>query len=355
MSRRKLVSIRTITDVKPIPDADRIEVATVDHGWKVVVRKGEFEIGSQAVYFEIDSWIPSSLYEFNNTTPKLYEGILGNRLRTVKLRKQVSQGLILPIDSLPAVAEFVANASGDITDADLSELLGVVKYEPPAALSLGGEPAGNFPFFISKTDQERAQTLYNELFVDRPNATYEVTMKLDGSSFTGYYFAQPGEEPAIGCCSRNLEYKINDTNLTNNAFISEFVNTNLNTALEKLGRNIAVQAELMGPKIQGNREGFPHQTIFVFDIWDIDNQVYFKSYERYEILDKLREYGFNAQHVPILHKNFIFNFKTMDELIAFADGPSVNHKYREGLVFKQLDDDFSFKVISNQFLLKSEL
>jgi RNA ligase (TIGR02306 family) len=95
---RKMATIRVIDAINPIPDADAIEVATVG-GWRVVVKRGEFTVGDLAVYCEIDSWIPTELAPFlsKGKEPRVYEGIKGERLRTVSLRKTVSQGLLLPL------------------------------------------------------------------------------------------------------------------------------------------------------------------------------------------------------------------------------------------------------------------
>jgi len=97
---RKLASIRKIADILPIENADAIEVAVVD-GWSVVTKKGEYQPGDLAVYFEIDSFVPEHLAPFltkGNAKAKEYEGIIGNRLRTVKLRGVTSQGLLLKIE-----------------------------------------------------------------------------------------------------------------------------------------------------------------------------------------------------------------------------------------------------------------
>ena len=99
---RKMARIVKIDAINPIPDADAIEVATVG-GWKVVVKKGEYSVGQLAIYCEIDSFIPTTIASFLTKpghTPKVYEGVEGERLRTVKLRRQLSQGLLLPLEIL---------------------------------------------------------------------------------------------------------------------------------------------------------------------------------------------------------------------------------------------------------------
>ncbi len=78
MTERKLASIRRIADIRPIESADAIEVATID-GWKVVVKRDEFKIGSLAVYLEIDSWVPHELAPFlsKGQAPREYNCVKG--------------------------------------------------------------------------------------------------------------------------------------------------------------------------------------------------------------------------------------------------------------------------------------
>jgi RNA ligase (TIGR02306 family) len=96
---RKMASIRVIDSIKPIEGADAIECAMIG-GWSVVIKKGEFKVGQLAVYCEIDSWIPTELAPFlsKGKEPREFEGIKGERLKTVKLRGQLSQGLLLPLE-----------------------------------------------------------------------------------------------------------------------------------------------------------------------------------------------------------------------------------------------------------------
>ena len=149
---RALATIRVIEAINPIPNADAIDVASIG-GWNVVVKKGAHQVGEKVVYLEIDSWVPEHLAPFLNTgsPAKEFEGVVGYRLRTKKLRGVVSQGLILPT---PPGQTDVFN-DGD----DLTELLNIKKYEKPVNAQLAGIARGNFPSFIPKTDQERIQNL----------------------------------------------------------------------------------------------------------------------------------------------------------------------------------------------------
>ncbi len=270
------------------------------------------------------------------------------------MRGKLSQGLVqrpFEVDGLAGYLIQKHNAAmgstfADFEGTDVSEFLGVIKYEPPIPACLSGLAKGHFPGFVSKTDQERAQNLEHEIFVDHADDFYEVTVKLDGSSMTAYYL--DGE---VGVCSRNLEMKICDENKSN-TFVRLFYDTGLESALRAVGRNIAVQGEAMGPGIQGNREKLQKPTLFVFDIYDIEKHRNFTPDERRDTMKLLYFHGFSGEHVPVEHNYINLPPMPLDELLELANGPSLNHPIREGLVFKSHNSPFSFKVISNRFLLK---
>lgn len=154
MSERKLATIRKISNILPIHNADAIEVAVID-GWTAVVKKGEFQKDELVIYCEIDSWIPHEVAPFlsKGEEPKEYEGIKGERLRTMKFRGQLSQGLVLPISILPRSLGFEF-ATDKVIGEDVTNWLGIVKWERPLNASLSGNVKGNFPWFLNKTDQE---------------------------------------------------------------------------------------------------------------------------------------------------------------------------------------------------------
>jgi RNA ligase (TIGR02306 family) len=246
---RKLATVRKIIDILPIPGADAIECAQVD-GWKVVVKKDEFQVGQLATYFEIDSWIPEPVAPFLCKDKREFNGVQGARLRTIRLRGQISQGLLLP-------AANDANEGDDVTDA-----LGIQKYEAPIPAQLSGMVRGNFPSYIPKTDQERIQNLTNELREwAAEDCFWEVTEKLDGSSMTAYLYQ--GE---FGVCSRNLDLKESESN----SFWRVARERDMENLLRALGRNLALQGELIGEGIQKNRYAIKGQQFYLFDIYDID-------------------------------------------------------------------------------------
>ena len=156
MSERKLASIQRILDIQPIEGADKIVCATIN-GWKLVTAiDNGLKVGDLVIYLEIDSWVPHELAPFlsKGKEPCEFEGVKGERLRTVKLRGQVSQGLIMPIPP-----EF--NDPTQFTEGvDLTELLGILKWEMAISPQLQGQVRGNFPSFLHKTDRE---ALLNDL------------------------------------------------------------------------------------------------------------------------------------------------------------------------------------------------
>lgn len=334
---RKLASIRRIADILPIPDADAIEVAIVD-GWKVVVKKNEYTVGDLAVYLEIDSWVPHEVAPFlsKGQEPREYNGVKGERLRTVKLRGQISQGLLLSLRDITVYKRLIEHGYESTPGYDLTEAFGIQKWEPEIPAQLAGQVRGVFPtHLIPKTDQERIQNCFPEVQA-KGDVTYEATLKLDGTSCTIFRW-----EDELRVCSRNLEFKINNENADNTLVATAL------KLMDKVYNGFAFQGELMGPGIQGNREGFKEPRFFVFDVYDIRNQTYLAPAERRRVCETL-----GIEHVPVLGIDWAAP-ESVEAGLALAEGPSINHAIREGIVWKCNEDPkFSFKTISNKFLLK---
>ena len=331
---RKLARIEIITDIKPIVGADRIEVATIKN-WKVVVGKNDFNIGQTVVYYEIDSFLPiRDEYEFlrKSCYKKLADDSEGFRIRTAKFKNQISQGLIMPLSILP----FGSYGVGD----DVSDFLEVTKYDPPLPAELAGIAIGNFPSFIKKTDEERIQNL-TEYYDGFKRYRYFASEKVDGTSST--FFINDNE---FGVCSRNLQL-VNNPDNTFGRIISQ---NNLEEKLRNFGRNIAIQGELIGEGVQGNKYKLKGQKLLVYNIFDIDSYKYVSKEEMLEICNK-----FNLEIVPTIYIDFILT-ETIDELIKIADGKSMINPNvtREGLVWVSIDapNRISFKTISDIFLLE---
>ena len=336
---RKMATIRRIDELNPIEGADKIEVATVG-GWKVVCQKGLYTVGDLAVYCEIDSFIPTAIAPFltrDGHYPKTYEGVEGERLKTVKLRGQISQGLLLPLKEMYGA---LRGLNDHFDGQDVSENLGIVKYEPPVSAQLAGISKGSFPSQIPKTDQERCQNLKREI-AGSIGTAFEVTEKLDGSSMTVYLL-----DGVFGVCSRNLDLKESE----GNTFWKAARELDLETKMRDVADNFAIQGELIGEGIQKNIYGIKGHEFHVYDMYDILVGAYMPPPQVSNNCEK-----FGLHHCPVLDDNCILTeYDTVDRLLELAEGKSrLNSKVdREGLVFKAVNGGFSFKAISNKFLMK---
>lgn len=347
---RKLVSIQKILEINPIEGADQIECAVV-LGWNVVVRKGEFKVGQEVVYFEIDSFLPPTeefAFLLNGSYKKLVvdgeikEGII---LKTKKLRGVISQGLIMPLSILNGKKypnDERENPIYELKEGDeITGLLGVYKWEAPISPQLEGIAKGNFPTFIPKTDEERLQNCKWMLDIYK-GVRFYYTEKLDGSSCTMYK-----NEGVFGVCSRNLDLKYSEGN--------SYWNIAKKFDLEnKLPEGYVIQGEVFGQGLQGNPLLCSDVEFRVFNVWNIIEG-------RYLNLDELKAFvgTLELEMVPIIYEGILH--ETFDNLMAMADSKSIfNPKVaKEGIVCRPIietrNEKFgrvSFKVISNQYLLK---
>jgi RNA ligase (TIGR02306 family) len=340
---RKLASIRKISDIQPIEGADMIELVIVD-GWKVVVAKNVgHKVGDLVIYCEIDSFLPiREEFEFlrKSSYKKMADGTEGFRLRSIRLKNQLSQGLVLPISVLnPTDTNIYVEPFEGL---DVTEMLGIIKYEAPIPAELAGKVKGLFPSFLRKTDAERIQNLTSEYEGwKNSDKRFYVTEKLDGSSATFYF--KDGE---FGVCSRNLELLETE----GNTFWKVARQLDLENKMRDFGLNISIQGELIGSNVNGNIYKLNYHDVKFFNVFDIDNQEYY-DLDMYKVVcDRL-----GVETVPILDEKFKLP-DNIDVLLLQAEGKSVINENtdREGLVIRSLDRKISFKVISNKFLLKNE-
>jgi len=381
---RKLASIRRIKELLPITGADRIELAIVD-GWQVVVKKAEFKVGELAVYFEIDSFIPNHIAPFltsEGKEPKEYNGVKGERLKTVKLRKQLSQGLLLPVEAMFGGQGRANFSEGD----DVTEALGIQKWEAPEekaeSTSQQAKKTRAFPYFLRKTDQERIQN-YGHMVVKALEEEFEVTVKKDGSSITifrvvpgsPYYedakhmvygktslwqrikrvLSRKKDEPVYGICSRNTLLPL-DGNSNFHKAAAGVLDALKDHADCVVNRSLAIQGEVVAPDIQGNYEQVEGVELHIFDIFEIDKQEYMLAPVR-----RVWVQEFGLKHVKVVDKGTLRNILQLQEgddvvkkCLTYASGPGDNPGVdREGVVFKAAYRDFSFKAVSNEYLLKT--
>jgi len=325
---RHLATIQRIKALEPIEGADAILKATV-LGWQLVVKKGEFAVGDLCVYCEIDSLMPERPeFEFLQAR--------GMRVRTIRLRGQVSQGICFPLSILPQGTEITEGA--DVTDT-----LGIIKYEAPIPASLAGVAKGGFPSFIPKTDETRIQVL-QELLDKYQGEPCFITEKLDGSSVT--YYLRGGE---FGVCSRNLEL----LETPDNTLWKVARELDIENKLRATGQNLALQGELIGEGVQGNKYRLRGQQVFFFNVFNIDQYKYLDFAEWLRFTKEL-----DLSPVPVLHDQFPLP-NSIPELVQLSAGRSALFDvHREGIVIRPLTERqdmigrVSFKAISPDFLLK---
>ncbi|GAB2647565.1 RNA ligase (ATP) [Emticicia sediminis] len=334
---RKLASIQKIIALEPIEGTDAIEKATV-LGWELVVKKGEFKVGELCIYCEIDSVFPEKP-EFEFLRPRNF------RVRTIRLRGQISQGICFPISFLPTDFEIIEGN-------DCTDILEIIKYEAPTPASLAGLMKGGFPSFIPKTDETRVQILQDLLNKYQGEKCY-ISEKLDGASATFYW--KDGE---FGVCSRNIEL-VEDPE---NTFWKVAIKLGLKGKLALMNRNIALQGELVGEGIQSNKLKIKGQTVFFFNAFDIDTFSYLSFIDFKQLIERL-----NLKTVPILEENYMLENNISNLVEKAKIRSSINKEaWAEGIVirpYEEINDKsfsrdlssncrVSFKAINPEFLLK---
>jgi hypothetical protein len=366
--REKLATIQLIADLKPISGADKIEVATI-LGWECVVKKGEFKIGDRCVYIEIDSIVPSDNPYFEFMKDRKY------RVKTIKLRGQVSQGLVCPMSILPKHFQI-----GYTVGTDVTKELNIKHYEAIAnELEVASEKQskskivrwlnryaiyrkyfskklkGGFPSFLNKTDEERIQNHPNWLHYDKP---VYITEKLDGTSATYFIKKKNRFVNVFGVCSRSIYKKTKDNSYYWQIAIKEDIEKKLKEIQKILKCDICIQGEIIGPKIQKNKYNRKELEFYVFNIFNITKQKYASG----DDVRFLSNFGFKM--VPILSEIDGISLQiigeklphTIDEIVKKSKGPSALNPDipREGIVVRDYYDQkkLSFKCINPDFLLK---
>jgi hypothetical protein len=352
---RKLASVRKISGIRAIPRADRLVVAQVD-GRECVVPKDEFRVGDRIVYIETDSVVPERP-EFEFLRPRNF------MVRTIKLRGQVSQGLVLPMSVLP---------SGDYADGDdVTDVLGITKCDPQAQReALTGEAQNEFPWFmkrfkwcrrlfarqkrksrfpswISKTDEERIQNL-PALFEteSRKGTGFSVTEKMAGQSATYYLRRRGWGRFEFGVCSRNFLLSAPD----NSSYWAVAKQYDIEGVLRKLiGRNgsVVMQGEICGRGIQGDKHRIAGYELFVFNLIFPSQRAHMATAETAKLIEP-----FGLRTVPIVEEGKKLP-ATVAELAEYSKGlSSVRYgQKRGGVVMRNAESGISFKVINPDFLL----
>jgi len=389
MSRTTLATIERVLSVEPIEGADSIEKITV-LGWELVAKKGEFTPGSLCVYAQVDSILPPRP-EFAFLEAVKY------RIKTRRMRGQISQGIAFPLTVLFQTPQAISNNIADKMEVlksgrlvinvegqepitvsleegtDVTEILGIVKYDPPeedTGLEVGGKPGksatkGNFPSFISKTDETRIQAVPSVLR-DSVGEVLFATEKLDGSSMT--VFLIPDEKLTdgtyrFGVCSRNQEKKELDTchfwALARRLDLESKMRRHVEENPAFYPAGICLQGELVGPGVQKNKLKLKEHDFYCFNVYNVGTRE-FLSYS--DFVGACETMG--VQTVPVIYDNLqIDENTTVHTLVDLATRKSVvcPTAEAEGLVFRTKTESkhrklgrFSFKAINPLFCLKND-
>jgi RNA ligase (TIGR02306 family) len=340
MTERSLATIEVVTHIRPIPDADQIEVVGI-RGWEVVSGKGNFVTGDKCCYFEIDSMLDVKDPRFAFLAPRGVrantEGKEGHVLKTIRLRGTYSQGLALPLSEFPELVGFPVGS-------DVTEVLGVIKWEPPVPAALSGVAVGLRPSWVWKTGAERAQNI-EHLFPFEGEVI--CSEKIDGSSASFGLDA----EGIFHVCSHNIDLVESEENTFWKIAKSLNIETSLRGWSDKLNLNgtpIVAQGELYGEGINGNRLNLKghHFGLFNIDIGGIPQP-----------WTLVREFG-----LPTVPQLTLKAPESLQEALEQVDGmkSALNQdRLAEGVVWRHVDGSpldihRNIKVISNKYLTKEK-
>ena len=345
---RKLASVQRVWKIEPIEGADRIELAHV-LGWQCVVNKGQIQPMDTAVYFEIDSFLPiRPEFEFMRASSYKNSDIMGEgfRLKTMRFRGQLSQGLLLPLSIFPEISAD-AEVGTDVTD-----LLGVRKWEIEERATTGGTVIGTLPYDIPHTDETRVQAM-PELIQEFRGLEYYISTKMDGSSHSIGI-----DENGFHVTGHNYEYKDDGSSGFYKLVNERGYREKLEAFVKENGlKTLTIQGEYCGPGILKNRLKLVKPEWYVFTVRENGKRV---GLDRMlEICEKL-----GLDHVPIEERgqDLPTKYPTVEALLERADGDYPRGGKKEGIVIRPTEPVFcplisaslSMKVVSNKYLLKNE-
>lgn len=330
---RSLATIVKINKIYPIHNADKIVLAEIK-GWRCIVKKDEFQEGDFGIYFSIDSIVDENDENFQFLKGK-------NRIKTIKMRGVISQGLFGPLDWLDSRGH---NSNDFKENDDVTEQMGVKKYidcEEFAQYNKSNNK--NFPINVPKTDEKRIQDDPGFLRYIQDREII-ITRKEDGCSCTFVY-----DKNTFMCCGRNYVWEERSGSNEHYFKIAELFN--IEEKLNNLGKNIALQGEIVGGKINGNKLKLTSYDYRIFNIYNIDTQQFLNWNEVLQICDDLK-----LNTVPLIFRG-IYNKEdlTVEKMLNLASEQTYGKNLlAEGIVIKTNDNDqrISFKVISNNYLLK---
>ena len=345
---RKLASVQRIWKIEPIEGADRIELAHV-LGWQCVVNKGQFQPMDVGVYFEIDSFLPiRPEFEFMRSSSYKKTDIMGEgfKLRTLRFRGQISQGLLLPLSSFPEIPQ------DSEVGTDVTELLGIRKWEIEERATTGGTVIGTLPYDIPHTDETRVQE-DPELIQAFAGLEYYISTKMDGSSHSIGI-----DENGFHVTGHNYEYKDDGASSFYELVKARGYKEKLEAFAKENGLStLTIQGELCAPGIQQNRLRLAKPEWYVFTVRENGKRVGLNRMLR--VCEAL-----GMEHVPIeeVDTDLPAKYPTVEALLERADGDYPRGGKKEGIVVRPTESVFcplisaslSMKVVSNKYLLKNE-
>jgi len=370
MSERKLASIQRIVSIEPIEGADAIEKATI-LGWEVVVaKKDNFKVDDMVVYCEVDSILPDKP-DFEFLRDRKF------RIKTIKLKGQVSQGIAFPLSILGNY-----KLKNVCQGTDVTEYLGVRKYDPQAEFErkeierLAGIDKNRmskflkryawyrrlifkptripFPSFIHKTDEDRIQ-LFPDYYEKWGHLEFTITEKVDGQSATYFCVQNPKrglfrKKWLFGVCSRNFQLLKPDKSSYWTLARELDLENKMKAWCNRNKKGLIIQGEAVGVGIQGNKYNKKGIELFVFNV-----SVYYKGQlNDYNQIDQIIFcIGFvGLKLVTILYPS-VSLLPTIPEMVNLAKGISRKADIpREGIVVRNYENNISFKVVNPDFLLK---
>ena len=351
---RKLASIQKIWKIEPIDGADRLELAHV-LGWQIVIKKDQFKEGDNAVYFEIDSFLPiRPEFEFLRVNSYKKTDLMGEgfKLRTLKLRGQISQGLLMPMSEFPELTEAIYHVGDDVTD-----ILGVRKWEIEERATTGGTIMGELPYDVPHTDETRVQE-NPDLIQAFAGLEYYISTKMDGSSHSVSI-----DEHGFHVTGHNFEYKDDDTSSFYRLIKERGYKEKMELLMDKYEyqgeaiKTLTIQGELCAPGIQKNRLKLAKPEWYVFTVRINGKRVGLTVMRN--ICDAL---GMPIVPIEEVGYDLPSRYPTVEALLERADGEYPNGGKKEGIVIRPTEPVFSplisaslsMKVLNNKYLLKNE-
>ena len=365
---RKLASVVEIESCEPIPETDRLSVAKmVGKGWQVVVGRDEFKKGDLCVYFEIGSYLDARDRRFAFLKDQCFRKIVsksgtvlreGHRIETISRGGVISQGLLMPVDAFLEIED--PEVGDDVTLLLKVESFNEVSEQlcPATGAARSGDAMCPFPAMIPMTGEEPLQNL-GDWFQTMKGTEWQVTQKHDGTSCTIAYSPTIDSENPVIVCSRNQRLKpVSETGIVS-IYWQMVMKYNIVEKLKMLyddtdgDLELALQGEIVGPGINGDRNRENEHKFLVFRAWRIPEQRFYHSEHLAWLCRQV-----NIPHVNIIKDRFKFfdEITTMEDALKFAEGKTPEGNEREGVVCKSVDryPRVSFKIVSNKYLLNGE-